>query len=59
VPWWVYEKKKHYERSYWKHLKLNLETAVGWILFKEKSSWIDFEKEINPSWKQVFSNMIR
>ena len=59
VPWWIYEKKKHYERSYLLHLKLNLETAWGWAFFKEKPSWIEFEKEINPTWKQVIKNMTR
>ena len=59
MPWWVYEKKKHYTRSYWRHLKLNLETAVLWLLFKEKSSWVDFEKEVNPTWKKVILNMVR
>lgn len=59
IPWWMYEKKKHYRRSYLLHLKLNLETALGWLLFREKPSWIEFEKEINPTWKKVISNIIR
>ena len=59
APWWIYEKKKHYRRGYWLHLKLNLETAVLWMLFKEEPSWIEFEKEINPTWKQVIKNIIR
>ena len=59
MPWWIYEKKKHYRRTYWKHIKLNFGQIRLWILKQETQEDIDFEREINPNWKQVFKNMIR
>jgi hypothetical protein len=59
MPYWVYERHCHYRRGYWKHLKLNLETAMLWILFREKPSWHQFERDVNPSWRRVLLNMWR
>ena len=59
VPWWIYEKKKHYRRTYWKHLKLNFGQIKTWLLKQETQEDIDFEKEVNPTWKKVISNMIK
>ena len=59
APWWIYEKKKHYERTYWKHLKLNWEQAMIWLTGKETEDDIEFEKEINPDWMTVLGNMVR
>lgn len=59
VPWWVYEKEKHYERTYWKHLKLNWKQAMIWLTGKETEDDIEFEKEINPDWMTVLRNIIR
>ena len=59
VPWWVYEKEKHYERTCWKHIKLNFGQIKAWLLKQETQEDIDFENEVNPSWKKVFSNMVR
>ena len=59
LPWWIYEKKKHYRRTYWKHIKLNFGDARAWLLRRETQEDIDFEEEINPTWKKVISNLIR
>ena len=59
VPWWVYEKYRHYQSSYLRHLRLNLETAWLWLTFRESPTWVDFEKEVNPDWITVLSNMTR
>jgi hypothetical protein len=58
MPWRLYEKKKHYRRGYWKHLKLNWGTVWMWLTQRTVGkSFVDFENQINPSWKQVFKNM--
>ena len=58
MPYRVYEKKKHYRRGYWKHLKLNWGTVWMWLTHKKVTrSFVDFEKETNTSWKRVFINM--
>ena len=58
MPWRIYEKKKHYRRGYWKHLKLNWGTVWMWLTHKKVTrSFVDFEKETNTSWKRVFINM--
>jgi len=59
MPWWIYENKKHYRRTYWKHIKLNLSQIKVWLLRKETQEDIEFEKQINSSWGKVVSNMIR
>jgi hypothetical protein len=59
MPWQIYEKKKHYRRSYWKHIKLNFEQIKIWLLKQETQEDAEFEREINPTWKQVIKNMIR
>ena len=43
VPWWIYEKKKHYRRTYWRHIKLNFGDAKTWLLRRETQEDIDFE----------------
>ena len=58
MPWWTYEKKKHYRRTYWKHLKLNFSHIKVWLLKQETQEDIDFEEEINPTWKKVLSNIL-
>ena len=58
MPWRLYEKKKHYRRGYWKHLKLNWGTVWMWLTKRKVGkSYVEFENQINPSWKQVFKNM--
>ena len=58
MPYRVYEKKKHYRRGYWKHLKLNWGTVWMWLTHKKVTqSYVDFEKQTNTSWKRVFINM--
>jgi hypothetical protein len=59
MPWRIYEKEKHYRRTYWKHIKLNFGQIKVWLLREETAEDIEFEKEINPNWKQVVANMIR
>jgi hypothetical protein len=58
MPWWIYENKKHYRRTYWKHLKLNFSQIKVWLLKQETQEDIDFEEEINPTWKKVLSNIL-
>ena len=58
MPYRVYEKKKHYRRGYWKHLKLNWGTVWMWLTHRKiGKSYVDFENDTNPSWKRVFKNM--
>jgi hypothetical protein len=58
MPWRLYEKKKHYRRGYWRHLKLNWGTVWMWLTKRKVGkSYVEFENQINPSWKQVFKNM--
>jgi len=59
VPWWIYQKKCHYGRGYWNHLKLNFQQIKIWITDKYTKEDIDFEKEVNPSWSNVMRNMCR
>ena len=59
VPWWIYEKKKHYGTNYLKHMKLNLTQIKVWLLKQETQEDIEFEKEVNPTWEKVYSNMLR
>jgi len=58
MPWWIYEKKKHYRKTYWKHIKLNFAQIKTWLLREETQEDMDFEKEVNPTWKKVISNLI-
>jgi hypothetical protein len=58
MPWRLYEKKKHYRRGYWKHLKLNWATVWMWLVKRNVGkNFVEFENQINPSWKHVFKNM--
>ena len=59
MPWWIYEKKKHYTGTYWRHIKLNFGQIKIWLLKQETQEDIDFEKQTNPTWKKVISNMTR
>lgn len=59
MPWWIYEKKKHYDTHYLKHIKLNLSQIKVWLLKQETQEDLDFEKETNTNWKKVLSNTIR
>jgi hypothetical protein len=43
VPWWVYEKEKHFEGGYLRHLGINLSYAWRWLTFREFESDVDFE----------------
>ena len=58
MPWRLYEKKKHYRRGYWKHLKMNWGTVWMWLVKRKiGKSFVEFENQINSSWVQVFKNM--
>lgn len=59
MPWWIYEKKKHYATNYLKHMKLNLSQIKVWLLKQETQEDLDFEIETNTNWKKVLSNTIR
>ena len=47
LPYWCYEKEKHYKCSYWRHLLINLRYAFRWAAFIEFESDTEFEKQIN------------
>ena len=47
LPYWCYEKKRHYNCSYWHHLVINVRYAWRWITFKEKEKDIEFEIKTN------------
>jgi hypothetical protein len=58
MPWRLYEKKKHYRRSYLLHLKLNWRMVLVWLAsWKVDTEEIEFEQEVNPSWQCVFNSM--
>lgn len=59
VPWWIYEPTCHYEKGYWKHLQLNLEMAMIWLLYLEEYEDLEFESKVNASWTFVASKMFR
>jgi hypothetical protein len=45
TPWWVYEKKKHYDCGYWEHLWINICYAWRWMTLQETQDDIKFEKQ--------------
>jgi hypothetical protein len=47
LPYWCYEKQRHYECSYWQHLWINIQYAFRWATFREFESDIEFEKQTN------------
>lgn len=47
LPYWCYEKEKHYDCSYWLHLRINLQYAFRWLTFREDPTDIDFELSTN------------
>jgi len=49
LPWWAYEKARHYECSYWQHLLINAEYAWVWLTFREDASDRAFEAETNQN----------
>jgi hypothetical protein len=60
MPSWFYEPTCHYGNyGYWRHLKLNLEQIIIWVLFREVDEDIAFEKRINASWSFVFRKLFR
>ena len=50
LPYWMYEKEKHYSCSYWVHLWINICYAFRWITFTETESDKQFEKVTNDNW---------
>lgn len=52
MPWQIYESSCHFpEMTYWQHLKLNAETVLMLLLFKETEEDIAFERNTNHSWR--------
>jgi hypothetical protein len=47
LPWWCYEKQRHYDCSYWQHLAINAAYAWRWLIFQEDESDREFERTIN------------
>lgn len=50
LPYWMYEKKKHYECNYFEHLMINIKMACRWALFKEDETDIEFERKVNKNY---------
>lgn len=44
LPWWMYERQRHYDCTYWEHLVINLKYACRWMMFTEDASDVEFEK---------------
>ena len=40
-------------------MKLNFAQIKTWLLREETQEDIDFEKEVNPTWKKVISNLTK
>lgn len=54
MPWQVYEASCHYcGMTYYQHLKLNLDSLLTWVTFRETQEDIMFEKETNTSWSSL------
>lgn len=47
LPYWCYEKERHYSCSYFQHLIINVKYAWRWITFNEDQSDIEFEINTN------------
>lgn len=47
LPWWVYERNRHYDCSYIRHLAINIQYAWRWITFQENESDREFELKVN------------
>lgn len=47
LPYWAYERVKHYDCSYFTHFLINVKYAFRWLTFTEDESDIEFEKTIN------------
>lgn len=46
-PYWVYERKCHYDCTYLQHLVINLKYSWRWLSFQEYESDVEFEKITN------------
>jgi hypothetical protein len=49
LPYWLYEKKCHYDCSYVEHLWINVKYAWRWMTFSEYESDVDFEMSENKN----------
>lgn len=49
LPYCMYESVKHYECSYWQHLKMNMQYAARWISGDVDESDYEFERETNKN----------
>jgi hypothetical protein len=47
LPWWAYEKQRHYNCSYWQHLQINAGYAWRWLTFQEDEEDRAFERDTN------------
>ncbi|MGN6416161.1 MAG: hypothetical protein ACTHMC_01625 [Pseudobacter sp.] len=47
MPYWMYEKERHYRCSWYAHLVINLQYAYRWITFRETHSDRKFERKTN------------
>jgi len=47
LPWWAYERERHYQCSWWEHLKINAAYAWRWLTFQEDESDREFERSTN------------
>jgi hypothetical protein len=59
LPSCIYEKECHYERGYWRHLKLNIRQVWFWASFQETGEDLAFEGRVNASWLFICGKMLR
>jgi hypothetical protein len=53
MPYWVYEKVRHYECSYFRHLVINIRYAFRWVTYSEDESDRQFELKTNNNGKEA------
>lgn len=47
MPYWIYEKEKHYSCTYLQHLLINITYALRWLMLQEDEQDINFELNTN------------
>jgi hypothetical protein len=50
LPWWAYERHRHYDCSWWYHLRINACLAWRWLSFQEDDEDRAFETKFNPTY---------
>lgn len=47
LPSWTYERERHYDGSYWAHLRLNVAYAWRWLMWRQTVADCRFERKTN------------